>query len=129
LILFLKALLYILAHPFEPVHYTIVRRYADAQKHFIGELYEGDGRYARMIGMSCDSLSLEVAPNKPGHVQWGVSFLDPMLPDTIRAGGATPDEQVYTREYVSLRRFSPVRITVLNRFVEHILASDYADRP
>lgn len=125
MILFIKALIYIALHPFEPVHYTIVRRYADAQKHFIGELYAGDGREAKMIGMACDSFPLDPVDDMQTDVRWGESFLDPMPAFTIRAGGAEPSDNAKVHEYVATRRFAPIRITILNRFVEHILESDY----
>lgn len=125
---FIKAIFYILIHPFEIVNLTIVRRYADAQKHFIGELYEGSGREAKMIGMSCDNLPLEVKPSMLNsiRVRWDRSFLDAIEPNTILVGAAEPQDNEKVREYVARRRFCTTHVNVLNRFVEHILESDYA---
>ncbi len=125
MISFIKALVYMLIHPYETVRFTVVRRYVDAQKHFIGELYDGDGREAKMIGMSCDNLPLEVKEFTPYSIRWGKSFLEPLKPNTILAGAAEPADNQKVYDYVALRRFFPVRIIVLNRFVEHILESDY----
>lgn len=104
----------------------MVRRYADAQKHFVGELYVGQGPTAKMIGMSCDNLPLNVKPGTAGVVRWGHSFLDPMEPNTILVGGQEPADYAKVTEFFSVRRFNPKRVDVLNRFVEHILESDYA---
>lgn len=124
MILFIRSILYVLAHPFDVVHYTVVRRYADAQKHFIGELYEGNGRTAKMIGMTCDNLPLQIT-NIDSALCWRRDFLAPMEADTIRVGGQTPKDNAHVLEYVALRRFCPFRMVILNRFVEHILESDY----
>jgi hypothetical protein len=101
----LRALLYAIWHPYEMVYITVVRRYADAQKHFIGELYVGEGRTAKMIGMSCDNLPFNPPAKTAGTVRWGRSFLDAMEPNTILAGGQNPEETRQVHEYFALRRF------------------------
>ncbi len=125
MISFLRALWFYLADPFQVVLITVVRRYADAQKHFIGELYVGEGRTAQMVGMSCDNLPLKVEPKTAGIVRWGQSFLDPMGPNTILVGGLEPADQRTVREYFALRRFCLKRVTVLNRFIEAVLEKDH----
>lgn len=125
MITLVKALVYVLFHPFEIVHFTIVRRYADAQKHFIGELYEGNGRDAKMIGVTCDNLPIEAKPNVHYSLCWRQDFLAPLAPDTIRFGAQEPANNEQVRKYIAMRRFCILRFTILNRFVEHILESDY----
>lgn len=125
MIAFLNALVYVVFHPSEVLYVTVVRRYADAQKRFIGELYVGEGRTAKMIGASCDNLPLEVKPKTPGVVRWGPSFLDPMEPNTVLVGAMEPKDNASIHAYFALRRFCVKRVDVLNRFVEHILESDY----
>lgn len=56
MILFIKSLWYFARHPFDVVQLTVVRRYADAQGHYIGELYDDNGRSARMIGVDRKSV-------------------------------------------------------------------------
>lgn len=120
----LRALWFTAMHPFEMFHLTVVRRYADAQGNYIGELYEGDGPTARMIGASCDNwpLDADVSPI-PMHpkVCWVKSFLDPLPRNTLRVGAMEPQDNEDVQAYVARRRFLPFRVTVCNRFVEHIL--------
>lgn len=125
--LFIKAFWYAAMHPFEVCYFTVVRRYPDAQSNYIGELYEGSGRDARMIGASCDNWPLD-ADEHPisGHprICWSKSFLEPLPRNTLRVGAMDPEDNARLQEYVSIRRFCPIRITVLNRFIEEVL-----DRP
>lgn len=120
----LKALWFAAVHPFEVFHLTIVRRYADAQGNYIGELYEGNGRDARMIGASCDNWPLnadtEPLPGFPS-VCWTHSFLEPMPKNTLRVGAMEPQDNAKVQAYIACRRWLPLRVTVLNRFVEHVM--------
>lgn len=128
----LQAIGYTLMHPFEAVHLTIVRRYADAQGNFIGELYERfeyghateSGAGWRMIGASCDNwpLDADVSPI-PMHpkVCWSRSFLEALPQNTLRVGAMEPQDNADVQAYVARRRFLPLRVTVLNRFVEHVM--------
>ena len=117
---FLKAAAFFATHPFDTFNVTVVRRYADAQGHFIGELYQDE----RMIGASCDNwpLDADVSP-LPMHprVCWRKSFLEPLPANTLRVGAFEPSLNAIVQEYVALRRFLPLRVTVRNRFVEHVL--------
>lgn len=123
-----KACWYFALHPFDVVYLTVVRRYADAQKHFISELYEGEGRAANMIGASCDNFPLNAdtraLPVKPS-LCWGRDFTAPLPANTLRVGAFDPKENEAVRRYMAVRRFSIIRITILNRFVEHILEQDH----
>lgn len=128
MISFLKALWYASLHPFDPVYLTVVRRYADAQKNFIGELYEGEGRTAKMIGASCDNwpLNADVSPLRGSpQICWRKDFLSPLPLNTLRVGAMEPKDNRTVQQHIAARRFSPIRITVLNRFVEHIMESDH----
>lgn len=122
---FVKAVCYAVFHPYETVYITVVRRYADAQKRFIGELYVGEGRTAKMIGMSCDNLLLKVEGKTAGRIRWGQDFTVDMPANTVSVGGVEPQDQAAVHDFFSLRRFCPHRVSILNRFVEHILESDY----
>lgn len=117
---FLKAIGYFLAHPFDTVDLTIVRRYADAQTHFIGELYEGSGRDAKMIGMSCDNLPLNAVTGSY-DISYTHSFLDALPAMTIRVGALEPKDNAKIQEYIALRRFCMIRVTIMNRFIEYVL--------
>lgn len=128
MISFIKALIYVAFHPYDVLYLTVVRRYADAQKNFIGELYEGLDRNAKMIGVSCDSwpLNADHAPlNANPRVCWKEEFLAPLPPNTLRVGAMEPKDNKAVQDYVAMRRFCPIRVTVLNRFVEYILESDH----
>ena|SRR5665213_496157 len=117
---FLKAIGYFLAHPFDTFNVTIVRRYADAQGHYIGELYEND----RMIGASCDNWPLDAdICTMLAHPRlcYRKSFLEPLPLNTLRVGAFMPNLNAIVQEYCALRRFLPLRVTVRNRFVEHVM--------
>lgn len=123
----IKALVYTLFH-YHNVYLTIVRRYVDAQSNFIGELYMGEGREAKMIGMTCDSLPFDMSM---GHADirscfdFAHDFTDPMGAGVIRVGSLEPANNETVRNIVSLRRYCPLRVTVLNRFVEHVMEKDH----
>lgn len=117
---FLSACWFVATHPFDLFKITVVRRYADAQGNFIGELYEDN----RMIGASCDNWPIDAdckpIPMHP-KVCWSRSFLDPLPGNTLRVGAMEPQDNADVQAYVARRRFLPLRVTVLNRFVEHVL--------
>ena len=120
----LEAIGYFLCHPFDITHLTIVRRYVDAQGHYIGELYDGDSRDAKMIGMSCDSwpLNADITSLPPSpRICWRLSFLDPLPANTLRVGAMEPRDNAKVQEYLAIRRYSIIRVVVLNRFVEHVM--------
>jgi hypothetical protein len=122
LILFLKALLYKAMHPFETLRLTIVRRYIDAQANYIGELYEGN----RMIGASCDNMPLNAYtggfPPSP-KICYRLSFLDALPLNTLRVGAIEPKDNKRVQEYIALRRFCTLELTVHNRFIEYVMES------
>jgi len=121
---FIKALAYRLCHPFEIVTFTVVRRYVDAQGHYIGELYDGSDPDSKMIGASCDSWPLNAdtspLPDNP-RVCWRLSFLDPLPVNTLRVGALEPKDNAKVQAYVSMKRFNTMRVSVHNRFVEHVM--------
>ena len=124
---FLKAAWYFLAHPFDVTYLTIVRRYVDAQGHYIGELYDGNARDAKMIGASCDNWPLD-ADTMPLHdsptICWRKSFLEPMPANTLRVGAMEPADNAKVQAYMAERRYGIVRVTVLNRFVENAMRAE-----
>lgn len=120
----IRAVAFVAIHPFDIVHLTVVRRYADAQGHFIGELYEGSSRDARMIGASCDNWPLDADVKAlPPHpsVCFSKSFLEPLSANTLRVGALEPQDNARVQAYIATRRFCVLRFTVLNRFIETIL--------
>lgn len=129
MILTLRAIIYALFHPTAVLHLTVVRRYVDAQKNFIGELYEGEGRTAKMIGASCDSwpfnANLAALPFGSG-LCWQKDFLAPLPANTLRVGALKPEDNAAVQRHIAIRRFCILRITVLNRFVEHVMEADCA---
>ena len=122
----LQALAYFIRHPFSVVSLTIVRRYVDAQGHYIGELYvsEVEGTLAHMIGATCDNLPLnaDIATRFTQPVIcYSYSFLDPLPANTARIGAFEPSLNAIVQEYIALRRFNRMRVIVHNRFVEHVM--------
>lgn len=124
----IKAFLFALAHR-RPLQFVVIRRYADAKGHFIGELYV-DGK---MAGMSCDSLPLGYGAMPDGvllelhtRLDCASEFTDPMLPNAIRVGGNTPEETIAARYDMQIRRYCKVQWQICNRFIEHVMEKDIA---
>lgn len=113
---FIRAIGYTLVHPFDTFNVTVVRRYVDAQGHYIGELYDNKA----MIGASCDNMPIDTKLAIP-RLCYTYSFLDVMPADTLRVGAMTPQDNASVQAYVSMRRWLPLRVAVLNRFVEHVM--------
>lgn len=119
----LKAFVYALFHP-EPIEMVIVRRYMDAQKNFIGELYMN----GKMIGMSCDSLPYSAGvngANTGAHCEMG-DFTAPMDVNVIRVGGATPLETAHVRNDMLLRGYCEMHWQIRHGFIEHVMEADCA---
>lgn len=119
--LFLCAIAFVICHPFDILYLTVVRRYVDAQGNFIGELYEGNDRAAMMIGASCDNWPLDAdARPLPAHSSlcWKEQFTAPLPNNTLRVGAWDAKDNAKVQEYIAIRRFCVLRVTVLNRFVE-----------
>lgn len=119
----IRALFYALLHR-GAVNLTIVRRYADAKGHFIGELYLGN----KMIGMSCDSLPLDVLDASGAILEPLTDFTEPMCASVVRIGGMTPEETAGVRADMALRRYCRIRWAILNRFIEHIMEVENVGR-
>ena len=125
-----KAFVYALFHP-RPIALTVVRRYLDAKANFIGELYL-DGK---MIGMSCDSLPYAIGALPEGtvaivqvHFDLEHDFTTLMPPNTIRAGGNTPEETKAVRKLLLSKRYCKAIWNFHNRFIEHVMEKDIAAR-
>lgn len=112
-------------HPYDIVYLTVVRRYVDAQKNFIGELYLGEGREAKMIGMACDTLPFDVGLDPTRYTkcrfEFRKDFLAPMGPGALRVGALEPKDNEIVRQTIAIRRFCPIRVQVLNRFIEYVM--------
>lgn len=116
----LKALFYAAFHS-EIIRLTVVRRYVDAQKNYIGELYMGSDREAKMIGMSCDNLPFNVERAVGAKLCWGKDFLAVMAPNTLRVGAQEPKDNESVRRIIAVRQYCDFEINVRNRFIEYVL--------
>jgi len=116
----LRAVLYAMLHPGQ-VELVVVRRYPDAQGRFIGELYLDN----RMIGMSCDTMPFDAmaANGSRVSVEFDRDFLAPMAENRLRVGSMEPGENEAVRRRVARMRYCDLRISVMNRFVEHVIGA------
>jgi hypothetical protein len=112
-----------------PVHLAIVRRYVDANGHYVGELYmygmfAGMGTY-RLIGCSLDSLPLDMAAlslgDAPNTLDLEHDFLAIMPPNTLRVGAAEPKDNEGVRQMIARIPRRNIRLVIQNRFIEHIM--------
>lgn len=112
-----------------PVHLAIVRRYKDANGHYVGELYKYDtfagvGSY-RMIGCSLDSFPLELGSlslaDELGALDLLHDFLAPMAANTFRVGAAEPSDNENVRQMIGKLKRRNIRLVIQNRFIEFIL--------
>ena len=112
-----------------PVHLAVVRRYRDANGHFIGELYmygvfAGVGSY-RMVGCSLDSFPLELGSlslgDEPAALDLAHDFLAPMAANRLRVGAAEPKDNEQVRRLIGRLPRRSIRLVIQNRFIEHVL--------
>jgi hypothetical protein len=113
----------------EPVRLAIVRRYADANGSYVGEMYmegslSGVAAY-RMIGMSLDTLPLkagDMADMTTWRLDTSNDFLAlPMPPSTIRVGALDPKDNDRVRQMVDKLPRRNMTLVIQNRFIEHVL--------
>jgi hypothetical protein len=109
-----------------PVHLAIVRRYADANGNYVGELYVEQTHRAvssyGMVGASLDSLALDF---KQESMVWGLDtrndFLAPLPRSTVRVGAFDPRDNDSVRKMVAALPRHRIKLVVQNRFIEHVL--------
>lgn len=106
---------------------AIVRRYADANGAYVGELYllgtfAGVLQYS-MIGVSLDTLPFEAKGMDDPSLDTRNDFLAPIPPNSVRVGASEPADNDAVRAHVArLAKEGRIRLSVTNRFVEHQLA-------
>ncbi len=108
---------------FSPVHLAIVRKYTDANGHYIGELYLElpDKHGYRMIGVSLDSLPLDYTGGKMWRLDTRNDFLSPLPRKVVRVGAADPADNDYVRQRVAALPRWNMSLMVQNRFIEYVL--------
>lgn len=105
---------------------AIVRRYADANGSFVGELYLL-GTFAgvlgyQMIGVSLDTLPFDVREAASFDLDTEHDFLVPMPGGCVRVGAQDPRDNDAVRAHVArLAREGSIALQVSNRFVEHVM--------
>lgn len=113
----------------QPVHLALVRRYADANGHYVSELYKYDtfagvGSY-RMIGVALDSFPLELGSlslcDEPGALDLLHDFLAPMSENTFRVGAVEPADNESVRAMIKRLPRRNIRLVIQNRFIEYVL--------
>jgi len=111
------------------VHLAIVRRYRDANGHYVGELYKYDtfagvGCYS-MIGCSLDAFPLELGSlslgDEPSALDLRHDFLAPMAANTLRVGAATPEDNERIKRTIARIPRKNIRLVIQNKFIEHVL--------
>lgn len=115
-----------------PVRLAIVRRYADANGSYVGELYmervrNGVSSY-EWVGASLDTLPLETIAMSNGSsmmvgdlVDTRHDFLDPMPVMTIRVGAVDPQDNDRVRQMVARLPKGNMTLIIQNRFIEHVM--------
>lgn len=113
----------------EPVHLAIVRRYADANGHYVGELYRYDtfagvGSY-RLVGCSLDSFALELGSlslaDAPMALDLKNDFLAPLPANTLRVGAAEPKDNDNVRKMIERIPRRNIRLVIQNKFIEYVM--------
>lgn len=105
---------------------AIVRRYADANGSFVGELYllgsfAGVLQYS-MIGMSLDTLPFEAHEMSGFDLDVENDFLKPMPAMCVRVGAQDPRDDKAVRDSIArIAREGTIVLQVQNRFVEHVM--------
>jgi hypothetical protein len=110
------------------VRLAIVRRYADANGSYVGELYaERKGKNFtgyEMIGASLDTLPFDIQNETDVFaLDTRNDFLKPMPPMTIRVGALNPKDNDDVRTTVRKLRRRGMILMIQNGFIEHVLAN------
>lgn len=106
---------------------AIVRRYADANGSYVGELYLL-GTFAgvlgyQMIGVSLDTLPFTVREVTAFNLDIQHDFLAPMPEGCVRVGAQDPRDNDAVRANVArLAGEGRIALQVQNRFVEHVMS-------
>lgn len=106
---------------------AIVRRYADANGSFVGELYLL-GSFAGVLGYQMIGVSLDTLPFEPTSVSSfdldvEHDFLAPMPEGCVRVGAQDPQDNDTVRAHVArIAREGSIVLQVQNRFVEHVMS-------
>jgi hypothetical protein len=119
----------------EPVRLAIVRRYADANGSFVGELYlysrivrkHEAGTFAEfvMVGASLDTLPFDAQSETDVFgLDTRSDFLEPMPPMTVRVGAHEPRDNEAVREMVRALPRRRMTLIIQNRFIERVLGKD-----
>lgn len=112
----------------KPVRLAIVRRYADANGSYVGELYleqEHKGiRSYNMIGASLDTLPLDWK-DAPEWVTFGLDtrndFLVPPTVAMVRVGALDPKDNDRVHKMVAKLPRRNMTLVIQNRFIERVL--------
>jgi len=109
----------------KPVRLAIVRRYADANGSYVGELYmertvKGISSFD-MVGVSLDTCSLDTASILSPRIDTANDFLALMPPNTIRVGALQPVENDRVRAMVAKLPRRNMTLVIQNRFIEHVM--------
>jgi hypothetical protein len=110
----------------KPVRLAIVRRYADANGNYVGELYMEQEQNSissyRMIGASLDSMPLSYVGGEMGELlDTRHDFLAYMPKYTVRVGALDPRDNDRIRQMVAKLPRRNMTLVVQNRFIEGIL--------
>lgn len=116
----------------EPVRLAIVRRYADANGSYVGELYMEQTLRRKhdvltgyvMIGASLDSFPLMQGGVHGGAWGWldtDNDFLAPMPPGKLRVGSLDPFDNDNVRRMVARMPKRTMTLIIQNRFIEHVM--------
>lgn len=112
-----------------PVMLAIVRRYADANGRYVGELYmygtfAGIGAY-KLVGCSLDSLALDLTAlslaDEPKCLDLAHDFLAPMPDNCLRVGASEPEDNDRVRAMIARIPRKNIRLIIQNRFIEHVM--------
>lgn len=109
-----------------PARLAIVRRYADANGNYVGELYQyknygHSGSYC-MVGMSLDSMPIDYLGGLVGgFLDTRHDFLALMPKLTIRVGALDPIDNDKIRAMIDGLSRRGMTVIVYNRFIERVL--------
>jgi len=114
-----------------PVRLAIVRRYADANGNYVGELYI-EGTFAgvsayKMIGVSLDNMPLETPTISLDATRFELDtqhdFLAsmPLNRNVVRVGAIDPKDNDSVRRMVASLPRRHMSLIIQNRFIEHVL--------
>lgn len=107
----------------DSVHIAIVRRYLDANGHYIGEWYLKNTvtGVSTMMGASLDNLPFDQIYQSGITLDYRHDFLTTLAPNTVRVGAIDPKDAAHVFNIAVDLEGRFIEADIYNRFIEAVM--------